>query len=96
MMTPQQARRRKMMPSLLEDTMSMCGTSALKTAPPPATPIASPTHTHHESIQSETSTQDSLVLCSSVKQVRMLLTRLSVGIFHKHILSKIKNTKKKK
>lgn len=87
MMTPQQARRRKMTPSLLEDTMSTCGTSALKTAPPPATPIASPTHTHHESIQSETSTQDSLVLCSSVKQVRMLLTHLSVDIFHKHILS---------
>lgn len=72
MMTPQRARRRRMMPSFLEDTMSMCGTSAPKTDPPPATQSASPTPTHPRWTRSEMWTQDSSVLCSSANQVSVV------------------------
>ncbi len=69
MMTPQRARRRRTMPSIQEDTMSTCGTSALKMVPPPATPSVSPTPTRPRWTQSEIWTQDSSELCSSANQV---------------------------
>lgn len=69
MMTPQQVMRRRMMPCILEDTMSTSGTSAQKTVPPAATPSASPTHIHPRWTRSGTSIQDSSVHCSSAKQV---------------------------
>lgn len=53
MTTPQQARRRRMMPSFQEDTTNTCGTSALMTAPLPVTLSASPTPTHPRWTQSE-------------------------------------------
>lgn len=68
-MTPQRAGRRRMMPSPLEDTMSTCGTSALKTVPPPVTPTASPTPTHPRWTVSEMWTRDSSAPCSSANQV---------------------------
>lgn len=69
MMTPQQARRRRMMPSRPEDTISTCGTSARKMAQRPVTQSASPTLTHPRWIQSGMSTQDSSEPCSSASQV---------------------------
>lgn len=74
MMTPQPARRRRMMPSFLGDTMSMCGTSALKTDPPPMTLSASLTPTHPRWTPSAMQTQDSLVPCSSANQVSVGLS----------------------
>lgn len=69
MTTPQRVMRRRMMPCILEDTISTSGTSAQKMVPPAATPSASPTHIGLRWTRSGTSIPDSSVHCSSAKQV---------------------------